>query len=344
MKKRILIALVLFSLAASAYSQTPDISLFARPNTVWSVGYYNYGNIDYPFSVYYYKLCDASDENNAYTMKGGWDHDGYSIENIDESPVLFKVHVTEDSLLYFEYPDRNPVLVFDYKANVGDTITLDGYTEYVHSIYKIVVCDIDTIENEGHQYKMWTLAPSYITLTPEYAQFSDTDVVWDQGCSDIRFSSVWFSEIGSGLGFAEAIIYKQPDLTGGGRTDVLCVWQNESIIFHNASQYDPSYDLSSYPRNYCTMEDVEALTANKTFTAENISISPNPVNDILNIEFPDENVWQYDVSILDNTGVEIKIFSSVDSLEFDVSDLSSGIYFIKVLAGDKIFAGKFLKN
>ena len=75
-----------------------------------------------------------------------------------------------------------------------------------------------------------------------------------------------------------------------------------------------------------------------------LNISPNPVNDILHIEFPDENVWQYDVSILDNTGVEIKIFSSVGSLEFNVSDLSSGIYFVKVLVGDKIFAGKFIKN
>ena len=336
--------ILLLSVATVVYSQTPDISLFARPNTVWSVGYYNYGNIDYPFSVYYYKLCDASDENNAYTMKGGWDHDGYSIENIDESPVLFKVHVTEDSLLYFEYPDRNPVLVFDYKASVGDTITLDGYTEYVHSIYKIVVCDIDTIENEGHQYKMWTLAPSYITLTPEYAQFSDTDVVWDQGCSNIRFSSVWFSEIGSGLGFAEAIIYKQPDLTGGGRTDVLCVWQNESIIFHNASQYDPSSDLSSYPRNYCTMEDVEALTGNKSLTVENISISPNPTNNILHIELPDEISFPCEVSVINELGNIVRSFvSNVNTNEIDVSDLDSGIYFVKAFANGKFYIGKFSK-
>ena len=338
MKRRILIALVLFSLAASAYSQTTDISLFARPNTVWSVG--NYSSVqppDYPWIVHYFKLCDASSESNVYPMKGGGTNEGYSLENIDESPVLFNVRITNDSLLYFEYPNENPALIFDYKAQIGDTITLDGFLENVYSVYKIVVCDLDTIENEGHQYKMWTLVPVY--SESRY----DGGVVYYEGCSSNWFSSVWFSEVGSGLGFYEYTMYNLPDWTGGFN-DVLCVWYNDSIIFHNASQYRPDYDLSAFPRNYCTMEDVEALTENKIFTTENISISPNPVNDILRIEIPDENTCVYDVSILDNTGVEMKNFSSAGSFEFDVSELSFGVYFVKVFADDKFFIGKFFKN
>jgi hypothetical protein len=92
------------------------------------------------------------------------------------------------------------------------------------------------------------------------------------------------------------------------------------------------------------MEDVEALTLNKTFTTENISISPNPVNDILHIEIPDENTCLYDVSILNDIGVEMKIFSSAGTLEFDVSELPSGVYFVKIFADDKFFIGKFFKN
>ena len=338
MKKRILIALVLFSLAASAYSQTPDISLFARPNTVWSVAsYVTEVHPDDISFVFYYKLCEASSESNVYPMKGGGSYQGYSLENIDECPVLFNVRITNDSLLYFEYPNENPALVFDYKACVGDTITLDGYAEDVYSVYKIVVCNIDTIENEGHQYKMWTLVPVY--SESRY----DGGVVYYEGCSSNWFSSVWFSEVGSGLGFYEYTMYNLPDWTGGFN-DVLCVWYNDSIIFHNASQYRPDYDLSAFPRNYCTMEDVEALTENKIFTTENISISPNPVNDILRIEIPKENTCMYDVSILDNTGVEMKNFSSAGSFEFDVSELPSGVYFVKVFADDKFFIGKFFKN
>ena len=329
-------ALVLFSLAASAYSQVPDISLFARPNTVWSVGNYSQSP-DYPWIVHYFKLCEASTESNVYQMKGGRSYEGYSLDNIDECPVLFNVRITEDSLLYFEYPNENPALIFDYKAQIGDTITLDGFLENVYSVYKIVVCDLDTIENEGHQYKMWTLVPVY--SESRY----DGGVVYYEGCSSNWFSSVWFSEVGSGLGFYEYTMYNLPDWTGGFN-DVLCVWYNDSIIFHNASQYRPDYDLSAFPRNYCTMEDVEALTENKIFTTENISISPNPVNDILRIEIPDENTCVYDVSILDNTGVEMKNFSSAGSFEFDVSELSFGVYFVKVFADDKFFIGKFFKN
>ena len=107
-------ALVLFSLAASAYSQVPDISLFARPNTVWSVGNYSQSP-DYPWIVHYFKLCEASTESNVYQMKGGRSYEGYSLDNIDECPVLFNVRITEDSLLYFEYPNENPALIFDYK-------------------------------------------------------------------------------------------------------------------------------------------------------------------------------------------------------------------------------------
>lgn len=337
MKRRILIALVLFSLAASAYSQTPDISLFARPNTVWSVAsYVTEVHPDDISFVFYYKLCEASSESNVYPMKGGGSYQGYSLENIDECPVLFNVRITNDSLLYFESPNENPALVFDYKACVGDTITLDGYAEDVYSVYKIVVCNIDTIENEGHQYKMWTLSPAY-------AKYENGNEEWCEGCSNTFYSSVWISEIGSGLDFRESTMFKMPGFTGG-LTDVLCVWYNDSIIFHNASQYRPDYDLSAFPRNYCTMEDVEALTANKTFTTENISISPNPVNDILRIEIPDENTFLYDVSILNDTGVEMKNFSSAVALEIDVSELSSGVYFVKIFADDKFFIGKFFKN
>ena len=75
-----------------------------------------------------------------------------------------------------------------------------------------------------------------------------------------------------------------------------------------------------------------------------LNISPNPVNDILHIEIPDENTCMYDVSILDNTGAEMKNFSSVSSLEFDVSELPSGVYFVKVFADDKFFIGKFFKK
>jgi hypothetical protein len=329
MKKRILIALVLFSLAASAYSQTPDISLFARTNTVWSVAsYVTEVHPDDISFVFYYKLCENQHNSNVYSMKGGGSYQGYSPENIDECPVLFNVRITEDSLLYFEWPDRNPALVFDYKARVGDTITLEGYAENIYSIYKIMICDIDTIENEGHQYKMWTLSPAY-------AKYENGNEEWCEGCSNTFYSSVWISEIGSGLDFRESTMFKMPGFTGG-LTDVLCVWYNDSIIFHNASQYRPDYDLSAYPRNYCTMEDI---TLTEISNMHNINIVPNPTADKISIEYDESKlVFGGLFNFLGNP-----IFVRLENNELDLSALSSGVYFLIFIANGKIIVEKIIK-
>ncbi len=328
--KHLLLCLVLFLFAECVYSQTPDISLFARPNTVWSVAsYVTEVHPDDISFVFYYKLCEASSEINVYPMKGGGSYQGYSLENIDECPVLFNVRITEDSLLYFEYPNENPALVFDYKACVGDTITLDGYAEDVYSVYKIVVCNIDNIENEGHQYKMWTLVPVY--SESRY----DGGVVYYEGCSSNWFSSVWFSEVGSGLGFYEYTMYNLPDWTGGFN-DVLCVWYNDSIIFHNASQYRSDYDLSAFPRNYCTMEDITLTEISNT---HNINIFPNPAVDKIRIEYGESELAF--VGIFDILGNQIYV--CIQNNELDLSALSSGIYCLKFVANGKIVVEKIIK-
>lgn len=328
--KHLLLCLVLFLFAECVYSQTPDISLFARPNTVWSVAsYVTEVHPDDISFVFYYKLCEASSESNVYPMKGGGSYQGYSLENIDECPVLFNVRITEDSLLYFEYPNENPALVFDYKACVGDTITLDGYAEDVYSVYKIVVCNIDTIENEGHQYKMWTLVPVY--SESRY----DGGVVYYEGCSSNWFSSVWFSEVGSGLGFYEYTMYNLPDWTGGFN-DVLCVWYNDSIIFHNASQYRPDYDLSAYSRNYCTMEDI---TLTEMSNIDNINLFPNPATDKISIEYGEsELVFAGIFDILGN-----QIYVRMQNNELDISTLPPGVYCLKFMAKRKIIVEKIIK-
>ena len=130
-----------------------------------------------------------------------------------------------------------------------------------------------------------------------------------------------------------------------------CYIENEMLLKSGELSLDEFFEyIQGCGLQYSAKSTLENTNSIQKNCIENISqvfelnISPNPVNGILRIEIPDENACMYDVSILDNTGVVMKKFSSVDSLEFDVSDLSSGIYFIKVLAGDKIFAGKFLKN
>lgn len=75
-----------------------------------------------------------------------------------------------------------------------------------------------------------------------------------------------------------------------------------------------------------------------------LNISPNPVNSILHIEIPNENNSLSDISIMNNMGVTVKNFSSVVSFDFDVSELPSGLYFVKAITDDKNFVGRFFKN
>lgn len=130
-----------------------------------------------------------------------------------------------------------------------------------------------------------------------------------------------------------------------------CYIENEMLLKSGELRLDEFFEyIQGCGLQYSAKSTLENTNSIQKNCIENISqvlelnISPNPVSDILCIENPDESTCTYDVSILDNIGVEMKNFSSVGSLEFDVSELPSGVYFVKVFAGDKFFIGKFFKN
>lgn len=121
-------------------------------------------------------------------------------------------------------------------------------------------------------------------------------------------------------------------------------------IYYNLST--PSWSTSSYTGSlmmrpvfgvadfYAGMED-NAVIAKRT---SNITVYPNPANDKLYINTsantPDEKVSYSIIDMYGRTVAENKI----STLEYiDISGLAEGIYFIRVVSGNKTSAVKFVK-
>ncbi|MDF1570281.1 MAG: T9SS type A sorting domain-containing protein [Bacteroidales bacterium] len=80
-----------------------------------------------------------------------------------------------------------------------------------------------------------------------------------------------------------------------------------------------------------------------------LSIYPNPATDQLKVEFTTENAMVPEIRIYDLTGKmvrrfdeEITLDSKVFKADLDISDLKSGIYFVKVIQGERVWSEKLL--
>jgi hypothetical protein len=84
---------------------------------------------------------------------------------------------------------------------------------------------------------------------------------------------------------------------------------------------------------------------------EKLSLYPNPARDQLKIEFRSDNLTAPEIQIIDLTGKVVKRFDrkmnyeqDVFNFELDVSTLQPGVYFVKVIQGDKLFSKKLMVN
>ena len=85
---------------------------------------------------------------------------------------------------------------------------------------------------------------------------------------------------------------------------------------------------------------VQNLLSNPTFDLKDINIYPNPVKDILNIQ---STSAVQKIEIFDANGRKLQSISMLNN-QTDVSNLSSGVYFVKVYAEDKIGIVKISKE
>lgn len=78
------------------------------------------------------------------------------------------------------------------------------------------------------------------------------------------------------------------------------------------------------------------------FTAQNLSVYPNPVYDILQISTPDQLEIE-EISIYNQLGQLVKTLERVDTI-IDVSTLPNGMYYIRIRTVNGLSSKKFIKN
>jgi hypothetical protein len=128
------------------------------------------------------------------------------------------------------------------------------------------------------------------------------------------------------------------DLSGLGNVD--------SLQFDLSSSDVGSFGMNT-PAFFCmddfTTADI-ALSAKNINTGINlVSIYPNPVNDIVNIDIAGLTSKNLQVSITDITGklLDAKKINTVEKISFDISAYNKGVYFINI-TGDNVFINRKL--
>ncbi len=114
----------------------------------------------------------------------------------------------------------------------------------------------------------------------------------------------------------------------------------------NGNPYSGSYVIYSDPVSITVPTGRRRMAYNPDIDEWNVSVFPNPVSSILNIE-SDSNTYDIDLKIVNMLGAEQSIFSSkVDSrlIQVDVSTLSQGLYILTIKDANRVVQKKFLKK
>ncbi len=166
-------------------------------------------------------------------------------------------------------------------------------------------------------------------------------VIVNNGNTDVQFSNFTLSqpELSFQSGGANSTLAAGEALT----LDLKLLAQNNDSIhaFLNFNTDDPSHSSVSVP---VYVNDSVFSNVNEIEGGE-FEVFPNPVKDKLIIHDSQFQGNRCQLKLFDTMGREIfaKEFSSVNC-ELSASNLLSGIYFLKITSGEKIFFRKFVKE
>ncbi|MEK7254171.1 MAG: T9SS type A sorting domain-containing protein [Bacteroidota bacterium] len=113
----------------------------------------------------------------------------------------------------------------------------------------------------------------------------------------------------------------------------------------------PSYEWTSYTTggfnfNLMIRPHFNPLTPSgiSEVPAGKMMLSPNPVTDFLRIELPENAGGAFEVQVFDARGRLLRNQSLADGQWLDLQGLATGMYSLKVVVGERVFAGKFVKQ
>ncbi len=83
------------------------------------------------------------------------------------------------------------------------------------------------------------------------------------------------------------------------------------------------------------------VSSTKEILAGEVAVSPNPTSSFLNIQLPETGIGLLDVQVFDAQG---RLVLLGNGPRLDVQGLAAGMYSLRVVVGERVFVGKFIKQ
>ena len=251
---------------------------------------------------------------NNMTLGG---YSGTTLPTTDFLNVPFLGNVITDT--HYDNPDRkgrHSTFIGRYKADYGTTVNGIACNEYV------AVC----IGNDGIAHVFGDF-PNY----QEFAYFIQPNCNPANGTPYCVANQPFSWNFGDGA----LKVYKVPGTMNGTNTFDLNSWQ-----FPNASGGSwENWSINNGVFSSVTGSAPNCVLETNNFSENKLIISPNPISDYFSIEGISEAI----VSIYDSQGQIVKSLNLIDSNSVNISELSKGIYLIKIESKGKVNTKKIIK-
>ncbi|MFW5793829.1 MAG: T9SS type A sorting domain-containing protein [Bacteroidota bacterium] len=299
MMRRFVIVL-LFAITINSYSQEETFyTLFAEEGTEWSIGVFSESN-PLPYDMVYLKLSgDTTINDTIYHCIRKLD--GIHGQIIGSAGF---VRLTEDSLLFYRcteenegyFSDKNEGLIFDYKLNLNDTISLNPVIS--GNILPLSECEPGTqpasITDTCYKNINGIMKKSYFISNGAYPQWG-----------------TWWTE---GLGSHSGMWTIHLNLSGwtGGSQQLFCAWLNGVKIYDN-----PDYGYCEYTN----------MSENKS---KDFSIFPSPCSEKFHLSISKSDVGKR--MVIYTVFGEIVLDKRIKNKEMEISvgHLKPGIYTVNI--------------
>lgn len=193
------------------------------------------------------------------------------------------------------------------------------------------------------------LSVGAVTPSENYATFSSIGPSFDGRVKpDVaaQGQNAVISDTSGNIGTANGTSFSGPIIAGM----VASFWQalptkTNTEIMQLIKQSAHLYTNPTVQMGYGIPDFSSALMLNTpNFSAEKIVLYPNPANNLVNLRLPN-NFEKASVSLYNNLGQQVLSAEILEnSQNLSVSELTSGIYFYKIIIGNTSHTGKLIKN